>query len=76
VQQRKQGKRPDRDALPTKSGAPGPHDYDRFSDDPAIDRLHKLEERLHGFDIATILGLVIAVISMPVVFALCFLRMR
>ncbi|MDR5881144.1 hypothetical protein [Caballeronia sp. LZ032] len=42
--------------------------YDRLVMDPTLERWKAFEQRLHGFDVAIIIGLGIAVLGLPAVF--------
>jgi hypothetical protein len=44
--------------------------YDRLYSDPVLDHLQAFERRLHGFDVAIIIGLVLAALGLPVMFLL------
>jgi hypothetical protein len=51
--------------------------YDGFYKDSILKHLQHFKRRLHGFDVANVLGLMIAALGLPVMFLLLwFLRAR
>jgi hypothetical protein len=41
--------------------------YDRLCSEPALERWQEFERRVHGFDVAIILGLTLTVLGVPAV---------